>query len=411
MTISERASRLDAADPLARYRGRFVIIDDLIYLDGNSLGRLPKATVDRIRAVVEDEWATELVSGWDHWLDIGIEIGERLAPMLGAQSDEVALCDQTSINLFKLATAGLAHSGRADIITDAGNFPSDRYVLEGVARSAGGSLIFAPEDPTPDDIASLMTDTVGLVSLSHVSYRSGAMLDAQAITALAHAHGALMLWDLAHSAGAVPVDLTGWDADLAVGCTYKYLNAGPGAPGFLFVRSDLITKLDPPIPGWYAHADQFAMAADFVPKDTIGRFIVGTPSVIAMAAADEGIRLSAEVGLDALRSKSLALTDFFIEALAQSGAIERYGFEVVTPLRHEQRGSQVSVKHPEAYRISLALRSEDVIPDFRAPDLVRFGFTPLTNSFAEAARAVEILCDIMEKRSYEDFDPTRSGVT
>jgi kynureninase len=411
MNFVERATELDASDRLARYRNEFVITDDLVYLDGNSLGRLPKATIKRLRAVVEEEWASELVMGWNRWLDIGLEIGERLAPLLGAEPHEVALCDQTSINLFKLATAGLAHSGRTNIITDSGNFPSDRYVLEGVAASAGGSLVFAPEDPTADDIVNLVTDDVGLVSLSHVSYRSGTMLDAAAITSAAHAGGALMLWDLAHSAGSVPVDLSGWNADLAVGCTYKYLNAGPGAPGFLFVRSDLITKLDPPIPGWYAHADQFAMAKEFVAKDNIGRFVVGTPSVIAMAAADEGIRLSAGVGIAALRAKSLALTDFFIASLTESGVLGRFGFEVITPEDHNSRGSQVTIRHPEAYRISHALRRAKVIPDFRAPDLVRFGFTPLTTTFDETARAVNVLADIMERRSYEDFDAIRSGVT
>ena len=411
MSGRERAQRLDASDPLAGYRDRFVINDDLLYLDGNSLGRLPKSTIGRVRAVVEEEWANDLVMGWDRWLDIGIEIGTRLAPLLGAGTNEVALCDQTSINLFKLATAGLGHTGRTDIVTDAGNFPSDRYVLEQVARSAGGVLVFAPEDPTPSDIAALVTDSVGLVSLSHVGYRSGAMLDAAAITTVAHDAGALMLWDLAHSAGAVPVDLTGWGADLAVGCTYKYLNAGPGAPGFLYVRTPLITELDPPIAGWYAHADQFAMAAKFVPKSTIGRFIVGTPSVIAMVAADEGIRLSAEVGIEALRAKSLALTDFFIAELTASGIDDRYGFEIVTPLDHGQRGSQVTVRHPESYRISLALRKRGVIPDFRAPDLVRFGFTPLTTTFTEAFNAVGILGDIMENHSYEEFGEVRTGVT
>lgn len=411
MSGREHAQRLDASDPLAQYRDRFVINDDLLYLDGNSLGRLPRSTVDRVRAVVEEEWANDLVMGWDRWLDIGIEIGTRLAPLLGAGTTEVALCDQTSINLFKLATAGLRHSGRTDIVTDAGNFPSDRYVLEQVARSAGGVLVFAPEDPTPSDIDALMTDSVGLVSLSHVGYRSGAMLDAAAITTVAHDAGALMLWDLAHSAGAVPVDLRGWGADLAVGCTYKYLNAGPGAPGFLFVRAQLITELDPPIPGWYAHADQFAMAREFVPKDTIGRFIVGTPSVIAMVAADEGIRISAEAGMESLRTKSLALTDFFIEELNNSGTVGRFGFEIVTPLDHDQRGSQVTVRHPESYRISLALRAAGVIPDFRAPDLVRFGFTPLTTTFTEAFNAVEILGNIMKNRRYEAFDEARTGVT
>ncbi|KAA3638034.1 MAG: kynureninase [Armatimonadetes bacterium] len=408
MVLLERASELDRADPIAAYRDEFIIEDDFVYLDGNSLGRLPKRTIERIRTVVEKEWAHELVLGWEHWLDLGVEIGDRLAPIIGASPGEVALCDQTSVNLYKVASAGLTHSGRTDIITDRGNFPSDRYVLEGVATSAGGTLIFAPEDPSPKVIESLMTDSVGLVSLSHVGYRSGRMLDAPAITAAAHAGGALMLWDLAHSAGAVPVKLNEWGADLAVGCTYKYLNAGPGAPGFLFVRESLIGAIQQPISGWYAHADQFAMAEEFVPKAGIGRFVVGTPPIVSMVGADEGIQLTAEAGMASLRTKSLALTDFFIEALDQ---LDPPDVELVTPRNHEARGSQVTVRHTEAYRISLALRRDGVIPDFRAPDLVRFGFTPLYTTFSEAAMAATHLDQIVRTGSYTEFDETRRGVT
>ena len=408
MSLLDAAAKLDEADPLAPTREAFVIEDDLIYLDGNSLGRLPKRTISRLRDVVENEWAHELVLGWNHWLDIGLEIGKRLAPLIGADGTEVALCDQTSVNLYKVAMAGLNHTGRSDIITDAGNFPSDRYVLEAVSKAAGGRLIFAPEDPTPEDIEDLMTDDVGLVSLSHVSYRSGRMLDAVSIGSIAHDHGALILWDLAHSVGAVPVDLHLWNADLAVGCTYKYLNGGPGAPGFLFVRGSLVTAIEQPITGWYAHADQFAMAAEFTPKRSIGRFVVGTPSVLAMAAADEGIQLTAEVGIEPIRTKSLALTDFFIQAMER---LQVHGFEFVTPIEHAVRGSQVTIRHPEAYRISLALRNVGVIPDFRAPDLVRFGFTPLYTTFTEAAHAIDRLDAIMVAKAYEAFDPSRSGVT
>lgn len=412
MSLHDRAKELDTADPLGGYRERFVISDDLIYLDGNSLGRLPVTTADRVDAIVRDEWAHELVMGWDRWLDIGLEIGSRLAPLIGAKPTEVAVCDQTSINLFKLATAGLRASGRTNVITDTGNFPSDRYILEHVARVAGGTARFAPEDPTPADVAALLDESVGLVSLSHVGYRSGTILDVRTITDLAHDAGAMVLWDLAHSAGALPVDLDEWDVDLAVGCTYKYLNAGPGAPGYLFVREDLITNLEPSIPGWYAHADQFAMAQQFVPKDTIGRFVVGTPPVISMVAVDEGIGLSVEAGIDRIREKSLALTDFFIGALtAGENDFAPFGLTVVTPLEHERRGSQVTIRHPEAYRISLALREAGVIPDFRAPDLVRFGFTPLYTSFADVARATEILHDVLANERYTQFNAARSGVT
>ncbi len=406
--LLERASELDQADPLATYRNRFIIEDTFVYLDGNSLGRLPKQTIERMRTVVEDEWAHELVLGWDHWLDLGLKIGDRLAPIIGASPGEVAVCDQTSVNLYKVASAGLTHSGRTDIITDRGNFPSDRYVLDAVAIAAGGKLILAPEDPSAETIESLMTDSVGLVSLSHVGYRSGRMLDAPSITDVAHNGGALMLWDLAHSAGAVPVGLNEWGADLAVGCTYKYLNAGPGAPGFLFVSESLIGAIQQPITGWYAHADQFAMAEQFVPKTGIGRFVVGTPPIVSMVGADEGINLTAEVGMASLRRKSLSLTDFFIESL---DALATPDIELVTPRNHDARGSQVTVRHSEAYRISLALRRDGVIPDFRAPDLVRFGFTPLYTTFAEAATAATQLDRIVRTGSYAEFDTQRHGVT
>ena len=403
-----RALALDAADPLARVRERFVIDDEFVYLDGNSLGRLPKATIARMRAVVEDEWAQELVLGWNHWLDIGIDIGAKLAPLIGADPGEVVLCDQTSVNLYKLAVAGLRHSGRTDIITDEGNFPSDRFVLGAVASAAGGRLILAPEDPTAGDVRALMTPNVGLVSFSHVGYRSGAMLDAAGVTTAAHDGGALMLWDLAHSVGAVPVELNAWGADLAVGCTYKYLNAGPGAPAFLFVSDPLITELEQPMAGWYAHEDQFAMAPNFVPAQDIRRFVVGTPPIVSMVGADEDIRITAEVGMADIRTKSLALTNFFIEAL---DAMPHHGFNLITPRSHEARGSQITIQHPEGYRISLALRKAGVIPDFRAPDLVRFGFTPLYTTFGEAAEAAEVLDRVMSNGEYENFEAIRMGVT
>ncbi|MDA2979865.1 MAG: kynureninase [Actinomycetota bacterium] len=406
--LTDRALALDAADPLAKVRERFVINDEFVYLDGNSLGRLPKATIERMRSVVEDEWAHELVLGWSHWLDIGLDIGAKLAPLIGAAASEVVLCDQTSVNLYKLAVAGLRHSGRTDIITDEGNFPSDRFVLGAIASAAGGRLILAPEDPTAADVRSLATTNVGLVSFSHVGYRSGAMLNAAAVTQAAHDAGALMLWDLAHSAGAVPVELNAWGADLAVGCTYKYLNGGPGAPAFLFVSEALITELEQPMSGWYGHEDQFAMAAKFIPAGDIRRFVVGTPPIVSMVGADEGIRVTAEVGMAAIRTKSLALTDFFIEAL---GTMPQHGFTLITPGGHEERGSQITIQHPEGYRISLALRKAGVIPDFRAPDLIRFGFTPLYTTFGEAAQAADVLDRVMSSREYEDFEAIRMGVT
>ncbi|MDK1026692.1 MAG: kynureninase [Actinomycetota bacterium] len=408
LPLSERAAALDGSDVLAPFRDRFVIEDNLLYLDGNSLGRLPKDTVRRIREVVEQEWAHEVVLAWDRWLDTGTRIGDALAPLIGARGGEVAVCDQTSINLYKLATAGIQATGRSNILTDGGNFPSDRYVLESVASAAGGRLILAPDDPTVGDLEPLIDGTVGLVALSHVSYRSGAMLDGAAITRLAHDRGAMMLWDLAHSAGAVPVQLSEWGADLAVGCTYKHLNAGPGAPGFLFVRADLQSTLDQPITGWFGHKDQFGFADDWQAAPDIRRFLVGTPSIVSMAGVEVGVALTAEAGIDAIRAKSIALTSLFIEAVTP---LTSHAVAVITPLDPAERGSHVTLRHPAGFQIATALRDRRVIPDFRAPDLIRFGFAPLYTSFAETVRAAEILGDIVRSRSYESFPDTRHGVT
>lgn len=408
MSLANRAIELDLADPLASYRNRFIIEDDLVYLDGNSLGRMPIDTPELVREVLEDQWAHELVLGWNHWLQSGTRVGNMLAPLIGAGQGEVAVCDQTSINLYKLASAGLKSSGRPNIITDKGNFPSDRYVLESVAAASGGSLILASEDPTAQHIDELMDGTVGLVSLSHVAYRSGAMADGKEITSLVHDHGAMMLWDLAHSIGSVPVYLSDWGADLAVGCTYKYLNAGPGAPAFLYVRQDLQERLEQPITGWFGHVDQFGFAEKWEAADDLRRFLVGTPPIVSMVGVEVGVALTAEVGIDALRSKSIKLTTLFIEAAT---SFRTHGVEIVTPLEPSQRGSHVTVRHEHAFRIAAALRSHGVIPDFRAPDLIRFGFAPLYTTFDETIRAAVILKDILESRSYEQFPATRIGVT
>ena len=406
--LIETAEALDTQDPLASFRDRFVVGDDLIYLDGNSLGRLPKATIDASRNMVENEWAKELVLGWEHWIDQGVAIGDKLAPLIGASTGEVAVCDQTSVNLYKVASGALTASGRTDIVTDRGNFPSDRYILEGVARAHGGTIIWLDEDPATDQIAKAVTETVGVVSLSHVAYRSGMMHDGAAVTRIVHDAGAYMVWDLAHSAGSVPVALNDWNADLAVGCTYKYLNGGPGAPGYLYVREDLQTVLEQPIPGWYSHTNQFAMSSDYEPAPTIRRFIVGTPPMVSLVAAEVGIDVTAEAGIDALRRKSIQLTDLFIEGI---DALGDTGFTVVTPRDPAMRGSHVTLAHDNAYQISQALRNHRVIPDFREPNLVRFGFTPLYTTFAETAQAIEIIAKIIDSREYQQYPTTRLAVT
>lgn len=405
----ENGTFIEDADPLAVFRSRFVIDDDdLIYLDGNSLGRLPKATIGAVRSVVEDEWGHELVLGWDHWIHEGQKIGDRLASILGASPGEVAMCDQTSINLFKVAEAALTASGRSNIVTDRGNFPSDRYVLEAIATSHNGRLIFVPEDPSLHELAVAIDESVGVVSLSHVAYRSGALIDGAAVTHLAHQKGAHMVWDLSHSVGSVPIALNEWSADFAVGCTYKYLNGGPGSPGFLYVRSDLITMVEQPIHGWFSHADQFAMAPVYEPSPSIRRFVIGTPPIVSLVCAAVGIDLTLEAGMERIRRRSIALTSAFVDRLRD---MPTYGFTVVTPLDPETRGSHISVQHEDGYRISQALRSRNVIPDFRAPNLIRFGLAPLYTTLDEIDRAIDTLEDIMRSKSYLDFSPNPMGVT
>ena len=342
------ALALDDADELAPFRERFVVdADGPIYLDGNSLGRLPRATVERLARVVAEEWGSGLIGSWSSsWIDLPRVVGDRIASsVVGARAGEVLVCDSTSVNLYKLARAALGASDRSVVVTDRGNFPTDRYVLEGLA-----DVRWVDADPSAASIAdATRADDVALVSLSLVSYASGELLDLEGITAAAHDHGALVLWDLSHGAGAVPIDLGRAGVDLAVGCTYKYLNGGPGAPAFLYVREDLQARLTQPIRGWFGAADQFVMGPTYVPAPGIDRFAVGTPPVLGLAAVEEGVGLVAEAGIDRLRRKSLVATDLLI-ALADA-----FGFEVVTPRPHARRGSHVAVRHPEAWRLCRAL--------------------------------------------------------
>lgn len=409
--LAARARELDASDALGAYRARFDIDDDTIYLDGNSLGR---PTVDSFARVEQAyrQWQSDLVVAWEEWLDLGSRTGDALAPLIGAGEDEVAICDQTSINLFKLASAAIedrAPNGRAAIVSDAGNFPSDLYVLDAVARAHGGTLRILDPDPGTDEIAAAVDDTVALVALTHVSYRSGSMFDGAAVTSAVHDRGALMLWDLAHSAGAVPVDLNGWGADLAVGCTYKYLNSGPGAPGYLFVASRHHTRLRQPIAGWFGHTDQFGFGSSYTPADDLRRFLVGTPPILAMATVEAGIAVTADAGIDAIRAKSVALGDLFIEAIDRLDP--DLDVTVVTPRDGVARGSHVAVQSPAAYQLSKALRSENVIVDFRAPDVIRFGFAPLYTTFSEVVTAASVLESILSSGAHLSFPAGRDGVT
>jgi kynureninase len=393
------SAALDAADPLAPFRDRFVILDPrLVYLDGNSLGRLPAATVERLARVVGDEWGGELIRGWDHWLDEPLRVGDRLAEaVLGAGPGEVVLSDSTSVNFYKAALAALeARPGRRVVVTDRPNFPTDRYVLEGLARARDLEIAWLDPDevegPQPANIEAALADhrgDVALVTLSHVNYRSAAIADMGAITALAHDAGALTIWDLSHSAGSIVVDLERSGADLAVGCTYKYLNGGPGAPAWLYVRRSIQGQLRNPIQGWFGQRDQFAMGQGYDPEPGIRSWLVGTPGIVGLAAADEGIKLVAEAGIDRIQAKGIALTEYAIALL--DARLARLGFSLGSPRDPARRGSHVAIRHPDARRLTAELIARGVIPDFREPDSIRFGLSPLTTRFSDVEAGVAAL--------------------
>jgi len=397
----ERSVALDAADPLAAFRARFAFPDpDAVYFDGNSLGRMPLSTPARLDAMLREEWAGELIRGWEHWLRFPLEVGDRLGALLGAAPGQVAIGDSTTVNFYRLASAALrARPGRRAIVTDRANFPTDRYVLEGLADAGGLTIRWLDPDPVdgpqPGEVAAALDDDVALVTLSHVNYRSAAIADLPGITRLAHDAGALMLWDLSHSGGSVPVGLDEHEVDLAVGCTYKYLNGGPGAPAYLYVRGDLQAELRQPIWGWFGQRDQFEMGQGYDPEPDIRRFLVGTPGILAMAAADEGIRISAEAGIDAIRAKGIALTEY---AIALHDAwLAPLGCEVGSPRDPARRGAHVAIRHPRARELTRALVGRKVIPDFRAPDSIRVGLSPLTTSFTDVWRGLSVLRDALQR--------------
>lgn len=386
----------DAADPLAAFRGRFACDDpSLIYLDGNSLGRLPLATAERLARVVREEWGRGLIRSWERWIDLPLRAGDLIGRrLLGAAAGQVAVCDNTTVNLYKLARAAVgARPGRRVIVTDDDNFPTDRYVLAGVAAEAGGEVRVIRTDidegVDPGAVRAAVAEDTALVCLSHVAYRSGALADMAQITGLAHDRGALVLWDLCHSAGAAPVELDAWGADLAVGCTYKYLNAGPGAPAFLYVRGELQDRLDQPVHGWFGQRDQFAMGPSYDPAPGVARFLTGTPDIVGTAAVEEGAALLAEAGMDRLRAKGMRLTSYLID-LADAWLAPR-GFALASPREAGRRGSHVCLRHPDAAGVCAELAKAGVIADFRTPDRLRLGLAPLTTRYADVWDATDAL--------------------
>jgi kynureninase len=404
-----RAAELDDRDPIAAFRDRFVLdgSGDLVYLDGNSLGRLPLATAERIARVVRDEWGSGLIGSWDHWIGLPSRVGDLLGEhLLGAAPGQVAVCDSTTVNLYKLACAALdARPGRPVIVTDDDNFPTDRYVFQGIAAQRGCELrmIHTDLDAGLDEAAlrAAVDQDTALVSLSHVAYRSAALADMAAITGLVHAAGAMMLWDLCHSAGSVPVRLDAYGADLAVGCTYKYLNAGPGAPAFLYVRRDLQDRLRQPVWGWMGQRNLFEMGPGYDPVPGIERFTTGTPQVAGLVAVEEGARLLAEAGIGRLRDKGVRLTEYLI-ALADAWLVP-LGCSLASPRDPARRGSHVTLHHPQARRICQALAARGVITDYRSPDRVRYGLAPVTTRFTDVWDAMDQTRRVIEAKAYEDI--------
>ncbi len=402
MTRAE-ALALDASDPLARFGERFSLPAGVIYLDGNSLGPLPRATSARLARVMEVEWGQSLIRSWNEhgWLDLPRRVAVKIAPLIGAGEHEVMVADSTSVNLYKLLSAALElRPGRSVILSSPRNFPSDLYLMQGLARRLGGCELRLAEDPV-----AALDETIAVLALTHVDFRSGELFDLPAVTAAAHAAGALALWDLAHTAGAVPVDLNAAGADLAVGCGYKYLNGGPGAPAFLYVAERHQEQAMSPLAGWLGHAEPFAFDTAYRPAPGIGRFLCGTPPILSLAALDAGLDTFEGVDPAALRAKSMALGDLFVHLIEERCA--GLGFAVVSPRDAARRGSQVSLAHPEGYAIVQALIARNVIGDFRTPDVLRFGLAPLYLRYTDVWDAVEALRLVMEGREWERAEHRR----
>lgn len=402
MTAPSRAQclALDAADPLAARRGDFALPAGTIYLDGNSLGALPRATPARVAKVIEAQWGQDLITSWNrhHWLDLPRRIGDKIARLIGAAPGEVMVADSTSVNLFKLLAAALPLApGRNTILTEADNFPTDLYIAEGLIALLGGRHRL--KRVAGDAIAGAIDEDTALVLLTHVNYRTGAMHDLAALTAAAHEKGALILWDLAHSAGAVPLDLNAAAADFAIGCGYKYLNGGPGAPAFLWVAARHHARCRPPLTGWLGHAQPFAFEETYRPAPGIARFQCGTPPILALAALEEGVDGVLAAPIAALREKSLRLGEIFIAAVEAHTA--GHGLTLLSPRAPERRGSQVSFTHPEGYPVMQALIARGVIGDFRAPDILRFGFAPLYLRYVDIWDAAQALGEVLARRAWD----------
>ncbi|MEY9487292.1 kynureninase [Streptomyces calvus] len=390
-----KAEKLDASDVLAAKRAEFVL-DDVVYLDGNSLGALPVAVPGRVEDVVRRQWGELRIRSWTEggWWTAPERIGDRIAPLVGAAPGQIVVGDSTSVNVFKalvgaVRLARLADAGRDEIVVDATTFPTDGYIAESAARMTGCTL----RPVTPAEVPGVLGDRTAAVLLNHVDYRTGRLHDLPSLTAAVHAAGALVVWDLCHSAGALPVGLDKHGVDLAVGCTYKYLNGGPGSPAYLYVRAEWQDRFDSPLPGWNSHAEPFGMRPGYAPAAGAVRGRVGTPDILSMLALEAALEVWDGVTVEEVRAKSLALTDFFLECVEEYVPAGRV--ECVTPRAHGERGSQVALRCPDAGVVMERLIGRGVVGDFRRPDVLRFGFTPLYVGFGDVERAARVLAEVL----------------
>ena len=405
--MMQRARELDAADAIAHFRDRFDLPEGVIYLDGNSLGALPKASRERLHRVIDAEWGEGLIRSWNElpggggdWIAMPQRVGAKIAPLIGAQAHEVIACDSVSVNLAKLIGAALSlNPGRNVVLSEPGNFPTDLYMIEGQPQ-------VEQRLAERDTMIEALDESVALLLLTHVHYKTGEMFDMERLTKAAHDVGAIVLWDLSHSGGAVPVDLNGAGADLAVGCGYKYLNGGPGAPAYAFVAERHHGDFSQPLTGWFGLAQPFAFSDEYEPAEGVKRLLAGTPPVLAMAALESGVELIAEIGMEALVAKSRALSEFFRECVAD------LDLDLVSPRDPAQRGSQLSFRHANAYALSQALIARGVIGDFRDPDILRLGFAPAYLRFEDIAEAARHLAQVLETGEWQrDEYATRAAVT
>ncbi len=391
------SAALDAADSLAGLRDLFSLPEGKIYLDGNSLGALPTAALARVEQVVRQEWGHDLISSWNSndWINLPQIVGEKIARLVGASPGQVISCDNISINLFKLIITALQlQPGRRVILTQEDNFPTDLYITEGVSGLLGEQRCTTRTMPA-DQLLEAMDTDVALLLLTQVNFRDGRLHDMEAITRAAHAKGILVLWDLAHSAGVVPLELDCWQVDMAVGCGYKFLNGGPGAPGFLYLAAKHQNQVNQPLSGWLGHAEPFAFEAGYRPADGVGRYLGGTPCILGMSALDAALDVFNGIDINQVRTKSSAMTALFIDGVRSSSICA--DCRVLTPLAAAERGSQVSIAHPQAYGVAQALIEAGVVLDFRAPDIVRFGFSPLYNSYQDVTGALQQLLRILSQ--------------